>query len=95
MTRYMLEIPMLMYVSDSLSEKKPDLLERIRKSLDNPYETDDLIHTILDLSDVHTESYEPARSIVHPSFNKGRKRMINEVDYDAVLRYTNHEAGHI
>lgn len=94
-TRYMLEIPMLMYVSDSLSEKKPDLLERIRKSLDNPYETDDLIHTILDLSDVHTESYEPARSIVHPSFNKGRKRMINEVDYDAVLRYTNHEAGHI
>ena len=48
--------------------------------------TDDMIHTILDLMDIRTPEYDPARSLVHPSFDAGRKRMVRHRDYDASMK---------
>lgn len=90
-TRYMLEIPMLVYVSDSLKNRYPELSSRIAKSLDRPYMTDDIIHTILDLTGIHTFYYDSTKSVVNDCYDETRIRLVNGVDYDAYLKGSNRE----
>ncbi|WP_425883668.1 phosphoethanolamine transferase [Parabacteroides sp. ASD2025] len=90
-TRYMLEIPMLVYVSDSLKNRYPGLSSRIVKSLDRPYMTDDIIHTILDLTGIHTFYYDSTKSVVNDCYDETRTRLVNGVDYDAYLKGSNRE----
>lgn len=82
-SRYMVEIPLLIWESASFQARYPDKSERIANAVDNPYMTDDLIHTILDLTDIHAEEYDSTRSIINPSFNKNRQRIIYSYNYDA------------
>ena len=81
---YMLEIPFLVWTSDLFRKSYPEKTERIASSVDRPYMTDDMIHTILDISDIYPVGYDSSRSVVNPVFNVGRKRMFNEKDYDSL-----------
>lgn len=88
-SRYMVEIPFLIYVSNKFKENYPDIIKKIENSLDRPYMTDDLIHTILDISNIKTLEYDETRSIINERFNIFRKRIFSEKEYDIYWRNQN------
>ncbi|MBP2631293.1 MAG: putative rane-associated, metal-dependent hydrolase [Firmicutes bacterium] len=84
--RHMIEIPMLMWASDKFKEQYPEKVQRISKALNRPYMTDDMIHTVLDLTDIKTADYEAKRSIINDQFDSTRKRIFNKKDYDLEIK---------
>lgn len=83
---YMLEVPMIIWASEQFKAKYPEKWAAIRSAVNRPYMTDDMIHTILDLADIRTVEYNPAKSLVNPGFDAGRQRMVLGKDYDTDLK---------
>ena len=48
--------------------------------------TDDMIHTVMDLADIKTDEFNPARSIVNDNFNAQRPRIFDGMDYDTEIK---------
>jgi heptose-I-phosphate ethanolaminephosphotransferase len=80
--RHMIEIPFVLWLSRTYRDAHPERVASIAAQRSAPYMTDDVIHTILDLSDVAAERAEPARSLVHPSFDPSRRRVYAGRDYE-------------
>lgn len=80
--RSMIEIPMLVWTSKSFREMYPEKIAALKNSADNPYRTDLIIHTILDLMDIQTENFDAAKSIVNEKFDKNRPRIYNNKPYN-------------
>ena len=70
------EIPMLVWTSARFRAAYPELQARLAGSVDRPYMTDDMIHTLLDLMQISTPEYNPAKSILNPAFDASRKRLL-------------------
>ena len=88
-SRYMVEIPFLIYTSDKFIKNYPEKVESIKNSVNKPYMTDDLIHTILDIADIKTSEFDETRSIINKNFNGQRKRITGGKDYDTELKNKN------
>ena len=87
--RFMVEIPMLIYVSDIFIQKHPKIYEKLKASVHRPYMSDDLIHTVLDIAGIQTPDFDPTRSIINDQFNEKRRRIVggsNGKDYDTQLK---------
>ncbi|WP_196599580.1 phosphoethanolamine transferase [Pectinatus frisingensis] len=82
---YMLEIPVIMWASASFRQQYPKKWLAIQKSVNEPYMTDDMIHTVLDIADIKTNEYDSSRSIINSNFNKDRRRMVDGRDYDTEI----------
>lgn len=80
-SRNMIEIPMLVWTSKSFRKMYPEKIDALKNSCDNPYRTDLIIHTILDLMDIQTESFDATKSIVNKNFDKFRIRIYNNKPY--------------
>lgn len=80
--RHMIEIPMIIWASDSFKEKYADKWEQIQEAVNRPYMSDILIHTILDIADIETPEYDPAKSIINRYFDSSRPRIFDKLDYD-------------
>ena len=85
----MIEVPVIMWASDKFKAKYPEKWAAVQASVNRPYMTDDMIHTVLDLSDIHTAEFDPAKSIVNDKFDASRKRIFNDLDYDTQIRTGN------
>lgn len=88
-SRYMVEIPMLVFCSKIFIEKHPIIYQQLIKNRKTPYMTDDLIHMVLDIAGINTSSYDATRSLINKDFNSKRIRMVGGIqgkDYDRVLR---------
>ena len=85
----MVEIPFLIYTSDKFIKNYPEKVESIKNSVDKPYMTDDLIHTILEIADIKTSEFDETRSIINKNFNDKRKRITGGKDYDTELKNKN------
>lgn len=84
--RHMIEIPVIVWASPKFKEKYPEKWEQIQEAADRPYMTDDMIHTILDLTDISTEDYRPEKSIINEDFDASRPRIFNDLNYDTQIR---------
>ncbi len=84
--RFMIEIPFILWLSPAYRANYPEKTGMIQGNLDNPWMTDDLVHTVLDLADVDFEMFDPGRSIVNAAFNPERRRRYGEKDYDTDIR---------
>jgi len=80
--RNMIEVPLMIWASEGFKKKYPEKWQAINKATTQPYMSDDMIHTIMDIADIKTDEYEAARSIISPSFNAARPRIFNNMDYD-------------
>mgnify|MGYP002624646671 CR=1 FL=1 len=80
-SRSMIEIPFIIWTSKSFREMYPEKVAALKNSADNPYRTDFLIHTILDLMDIQTENFDATKSIVNEKFDKFRLRIYNNKPY--------------
>jgi|TARA_Y100000310_G_scaffold66781_1_gene62116 heptose-I-phosphate ethanolaminephosphotransferase len=86
-SRYMIEIPFVIWLSDAYRANHADKRKAIMSSLDNRYMTDDLTHTIVDLSLLETDRFDPRRSVISPLYDNARSRIYNQSDYDTELRH--------
>ena len=84
-SRHMIEIPVIMWASDAFKAKYPEKWAAIQGAVKRPYMTDDMIHTVLDLADIKTAEYDPAKSIVNPAFDASRPRIFNDLNYDTQI----------
>ena len=80
-SRYMIEIPMLIWVSKEFQDAFPDLEKRIAQSTEKPFMTDDMLHVILDIMDIESEEYRSELSIINQSFNEERIRIYSGMEY--------------
>ena len=72
---YVLEIPMIIWLSQKFSDSYPELERRIASSVHRPYMTDDMLHTLLDILSIETDEYDPKKSIINPEFDASRPRI--------------------
>ena len=69
-----MEIPMLVWMSESFRENNPALVQRIHHAKELPFMTDHMMHALLDLMGIETKDYDASKSLFHPSFDKERVR---------------------
>ncbi len=85
-TKYTVEVPLIFWGSEQFRETHSEIWNAILSAVHRPYMTDDMIHTLMDIMEIHTKEFMPQKSVIHPDFESGRKRMINGRDYDASMR---------
>ena len=78
----MIEIPMFVWTSKKFRELYPKKIDALKNAENNPYRTDLIIHTVLDLMDIETENFNVAKSIVNEKFDKFRTRIYNNKVYN-------------
>ena len=83
---YTLEVPLIIWASEKYKAKYPEKWAAIQAAVNRPYMTDDIIHTILDLTNIRTREYDPAKSLVNPAFDASRCRMVQGKDYDTEIK---------
>ncbi|MGX3011469.1 phosphoethanolamine transferase [Helicobacter sp. 23-1044] len=75
-TRFMVEVPFVVFVSDEFKVRHPELYARIAQSTQKPFMIDDLIHALIDIAGFQIDGYESSRSIFSDDFNANRARML-------------------
>lgn len=86
-SRHMIEVPFIVWASDKFKELHPEKWQQIQAAVNQPYMTDDMIHTVLDIVDIQTADYDPSRSIINAAFDSSRPRIFDDKDYDREIRY--------
>ena len=91
LSRYMLEIPFIVYVSDTFRQKHPQIYAKITNTKpDMPFMLDDLLHTLVDIAGIRIEGFEPQRSLfaTDSTFLHQRARKVGPKyrDYDKELK---------
>ncbi|WP_158655539.1 sulfatase-like hydrolase/transferase, partial [Helicobacter marmotae] len=91
-SRFMVEIPFIVYVSDVFIQKHPDIYKRLKNAQNQRYMNDDLMHTLLDIAGIHLKGYESKRSLISKDttlLNQRIRKVGNKEhtkDYDGELK---------
>ena len=65
-----------LYVSPRYAAAHPWQVERIKRSLNRPFMTDNLPQLIFDLLGVRTKYYKPASSVINDAYCPQKQRML-------------------
>jgi heptose-I-phosphate ethanolaminephosphotransferase len=82
-SRYMCEIPFILWVSDSYKAANRELFAKLPEYLNRPYSTEDIIHTISSLSKLKYADFDSSRSILSDNFIV-KERFVNNKPYTSV-----------
>ena len=85
-TRFMLEVPFTIWLSDSFKERSGYDEPLIANALHRPFMIDDVIHTVLDGAYIESDDFDATRSLLSPRYNEKRPRFIKTIDYDKHLK---------
>lgn len=88
-SRFMVEVPFMIYLSPKLKQSNPELESKVKKAINLPFMSDDFIHSFLDLVGIDAQDLDLTRSMFSPTFNKNRVRIFNNKDYDKDLKSQN------
>lgn len=81
--KYLIEIPFMIWFSDTYKQNHPDKAEQIKNAVNRPYITSDLTHLVMDISGVKAKGYDPTRSVINEQFESSRDRIILDyINYD-------------
>ena len=85
--RHQYEVPFMIWVSEIYKETHPDIVEKIQRSVDRPFMTDDLPHLMLEIAGINSEWFDPSRSLINDRYDIGRKRLLEDSkqDYDQIV----------
>lgn len=87
--RFMLEIPFIIYVSDTFIQKHPHTYARLKAAQNTAFMNDDFIHALIDIMGFEIDGFKPHRSLFSNNFTP-RKRMVGtkaNKDYDIELKH--------
>ena len=82
-TRYMCEVPFLLWLSPDFRSRRTDL----RFDPSRPYSTADLPYTMADLAALRFPGYDDTRSLLSPRF-RPRPRWVGDLSYESVIDMT-------
>ncbi len=85
-TRPTCDVPLIFWASPAYRAHHPEKWQVICAAVNRPYMTDDMIHTLLDLLDIRTPEYNPAKSVINAAFDAARHRVVHGKDYDTEIR---------
>lgn len=85
-SRHVVEIPFLIWYSDQFGMNNPGKVLAMKKAVKQPYMTDDLIHTLIDLMDVKVVGEDESLSLFSRKL-KSKERMVHGRSYDKKLKY--------
>ena len=85
-SRYMVEVPFMVYLSDKFKAAHPQILARVQAAQHKPFMSDNLIHALFDLLDIECVELDKALSPFNGEFNANRARIIGGKDYDKELK---------
>ena len=80
-SKYMVEIPMQIWLSDSFKDKYPEISKQVADAADKPFMTDDIVHLLLNLAQIETKQYNPTRSVINPAYGV-RARYVDGTKYE-------------
>ncbi|MFM7022648.1 MAG: phosphoethanolamine transferase [Flavobacteriales bacterium] len=80
-TAFMFEIPFLLWCSPEYIKINKKKVNQFPQYIHRKYQTDDVIHSMIDLSNLTLKNYVPSKSIFNAAFIE-EKRIMNEQDYD-------------
>ncbi|MCP4548685.1 MAG: hypothetical protein GY835_19685, partial [bacterium] len=80
-TRFMFEIPFILWLSDEYRERHRERVAAFKSYENRSFMTDDLIYAVFDLVRLSCRSHVPARSPFSSDY-RARKRWIGERDFD-------------
>ena len=81
-SKYMIEIPFLIWVSDKFKEKRLEKIQSIKESINKPFMTDNLTHVMLDLANIETKQYDPTKSVINQAYKVRDRIVINGLKYE-------------
>ena len=84
--RYSLEIPFIIYMSDTFKARHPDIVTKVQKAQHKPFMSDNLMHALFDLLDIECVELDKTLSLFSDEFNDKRVRLIDGKDYDKDLK---------
>jgi len=77
------EIPFVVWMSDSYISSYSSKAEIIEFNKERPFVSDDLFHCVLDINNIKIPFFEARRSIFSPNYNEERKRILADgYNYD-------------
>lgn len=77
------EVPFIVFLSANFKKMNTAKYKTIKQNSSLPFVTDDLFHSIIDLSSIQTPYLEKSRSVFHSTFNSKRVRTLEDkLDYD-------------
>ena len=80
---YQLRVPLLVWMSPTYRERRPELAARVMGAVHQPVSTDDMSHLLHDLAGIDGRYLNPRRSVANPLYDKSRHRIVlGWVDYD-------------
>lgn len=84
MPKVNVEIPFLVWLSPSYINNNATKTEIIKTNINQPFVTDNLFHTIMDLNGIQCAYFKNEKSIFNENFNSSRRRILEDGrDYDA------------
>lgn len=88
-SRFMAEVPFMIYMSDTFKLKHKDIAQRIIDAQNLPFMSDDFIHAFFDIIGIETRDTSLQRSLFNKHYNANRKRVVANKDYDKELKTQN------
>ena len=88
-SRFMAEVPFMIYMSDTFKQKHKDIAQKVIDAQNLPFMSDDFIHVFLDLMGIETQDTILSRSLFNKHYNANRKRIVANRDYDKELKTQN------
>ncbi|OOX95182.1 hypothetical protein BOO83_01195 [Campylobacter coli] len=85
-SKYMAEIPFMIFTSDKLKQNHPDIIKKIEKAQALPFMSDDFLHAFLDPVGLDIEDFKESRSLFSDNYNKDRVRLFANKNYDEELK---------
>ena len=82
------EVPMWIWYSDKYKALHPDMVEKIKRAANRPFETDDMPHLLLELAGIRCTYFNPSRSLINDKYNAKRPRLVGaeKRNYDELMR---------
>ena len=78
---YQLEIPMLVWTSASFRRSYPELMSDMTAAAAQPFMTNDMIYLLMDMMEIGTPEYDPARSPLNAAFDADAPRIYEGSTY--------------
>lgn len=85
-SRFMLEIPAMVYISEKFKQNHPEIVQKLQNARQRPFMTDDFIHSFLDITGITSKEFEKTRSVFAPEYNAKRERIVGGKNYDKELK---------
>lgn len=84
-SRYMFEIPFLVWLSKEYQKERPEFFLQVQAWTSRPWQTDDLIYPILNLAGITFDGYKPEKDLFSSGYIP-EKRVMGKGDYDVLFQ---------